>query len=126
MPLFMYDFWTEAPEHFSEECLNNPDLLGLIQKITIEETEECNGLYPGASANRVEIVTTSGERFTELVRYHRGHHRNPLTDEEIEQKFHSLTEDLMPQSQREQLLDMLWNLEQVDDVGRIMELLIIG
>jgi 2-methylcitrate dehydratase len=114
-----------TPEHFSEAFLNNPDLLELIQKIIVEETEECNDLYPSASANRVSIITHSGQRYSKLVRYHRGHHSNPQTNEEIEQKFHTLAEDLIPPSKRKQLLEMLWQLEQVDDVSRIMELLVV-
>lgn len=110
-------------KHFAKEYLHNPNLLDLIQKIKVEETDECNNLFPDASANRVEIVTKSGEKFSELVQYHRGHHQNPLTDEEIEQKFHSLTGDLLSLANRKELLSLLWNLEEVDDVGKIMELL---
>ena len=111
--------------HFSDEYLRNPDLLDLIQKIKVEETEECNNLYPDACANRVEIITKSCKKFSELVQYHRGHCKTPFTDEEIEQKFHSLTRDLLPPAQREELFSLVWNLEQVEDVGKIMQSLII-
>ena len=60
-----------------------------------------------------------------MVEYHHGHPRNPATDEEIEQKFQSLTRDFLLPSQRKKLLSLLWNLEQVQDVSRIMELLVI-
>jgi 2-methylcitrate dehydratase len=109
--------------HFSDACLQNQRLLNLMQKITVDESEECESLYPEASANRVEIITKSAERFSEFVPYHRGHYRNPLTDEEIEQKFHSLTGDLLMPEQREELLSLIWNLEQVGDIGTIMGLL---
>ena len=71
----------------------------------------------------MEIVKKSGEKFSELVQYHRGHHKNPLTDEEIEQKFHSLTGNLLSSERRKVLLSLLWNLEQVEDIGDIMRLL---
>jgi 2-methylcitrate dehydratase len=109
--------------HFSDEYLHNFSLLELIQKIKVKETEECNTLYPRASANRVEIIAKSGERFSELVKYHRGHHRNPCTDAEIEQKFHSLTGDLLASTPSKKLLNMLWTLEQVDNIGKVIELL---
>jgi 2-methylcitrate dehydratase len=109
--------------HFDEEYLHNPDVLELIQKIRVEETEECSTLYPDARATRVELVTKSGEKLSEFVQYHRGHHRNPCTDEETEKKFHSLTRDLLTHTQRSRLLTLLWNLEEVEDVGDIMELL---
>jgi len=111
--------------HFADEYLYNPVLLDLVQKIKVEGTEECNRLYPDASANRVEIITKSGERFSELVQYHRGHFQNPLTDEEVELKFHLLTRELLSLEQRQGLLSFLWNLEQINDIGNIMKLLTI-
>jgi 2-methylcitrate dehydratase len=109
--------------HFSSEYLHHPDLLSLIQKIKVEESEECNNLFPAISANRVTVITKTGQTFSEMVQYHRGHYMNPLTDTEIEQKFNSLTQDLLRPSRRENLLRLLWNLEQVADVHEIMELL---
>jgi 2-methylcitrate dehydratase len=110
-------------KHFADDYRHNPSLLDLIGKIKVEETEECNNLYPDASANRVEIITKSGKKFSELVQYHRGHFQNPLTDKEIEEKFHSLTGDFLKPKQRKRLLSLLWNLEQAEDVGKIMKLL---
>jgi 2-methylcitrate dehydratase len=110
-------------KHFSKEYLQNPTLLDLIRKIKVEENDECNRLHPDASANRMEIITKSGEKFSEFGQYHRGHHRNPLTDEEIEQKFHSVTGELLSPTQRGQLLRLLWDFEHVDDVRIIMDLL---
>jgi len=109
--------------HFSDEYLSNPVLLDLMKKIKVEETEECNNLYPYASAARVEVITKSGKKFSELVEYHRGHPRNPCADSEIEHKFHSLTEDLLSLTQRKELLNLLWNLEQVDDISKVVKLL---
>jgi len=108
-------------KHFDDKYLFNPDLLDLVQKIKVEETEECDNLYPGAMANRVELITKSGKKFSELVQYHRGHQKNPLTDEEIEQKFTSLASDLLTPAQRKQVLSLVWNLEQVDDAGELMQ-----
>ncbi len=110
-------------EYFAEEYLDNPDLFDLIQKTKVEETEECNNLYPDVSASRVEIVTKSGEKFSELVQYPRGPHQSAFIDEIIEQKFYSLTKDLLSPTQRKELLSLLWNLEEVKDVANIMELL---
>jgi 2-methylcitrate dehydratase len=109
--------------HFADEYLQNHNLLNLVQRIMVEETAECNNLYPDAMANRVELVTRTGETFSELVQYHRGHHRNPLSDKETEEKFHSLSRVLLSPPQRKELLSLLWNLEQVEDVGKPLKLL---
>jgi len=113
-------------KHFTDEYLHNPELLDLMEKITVEETEECNNLYPNATANRVEITTKSGKKFSELVPYHRGHSKNFLTDEEIENKFYSLGNGLLSKDRSEKLISRLWNLENVDDIGEIMKMTQIG
>ena len=112
-------------KHFDDKYLNNPALLALIQKIKVEETEECVNLYPDACANRVELTTKTGEKISELVQYHRGHHRNLLTDEEVEDKFHSLAKNLQGPAQRKNLLSLVWNLEEVEDVAKLMQSLTI-
>ncbi len=116
-------YGTVEIRHFDNKYLFNSDLLDLVQKIRVEEAEECNSLYSDAMANRVEIVTKSGDKFSELVQYHRGHQKNPLTDEEIEQKFISLTRELLTPAQRKGLFSLVWNLEQVEDVSKVMQLL---
>ncbi len=110
-------------KHFTHEYLHHPDLIHLLQKIRVEESEECNDLFPATRATRVELRTKAGERFSERVDYHLGHYRKPVTEEEIERKFHSLTSDLLSGAQRKELLSCLWSLEQVEDVGKIMALL---
>ncbi|MBI2858765.1 MAG: MmgE/PrpD family protein [Chloroflexi bacterium] len=106
--------------HFDTEFRGNPDLQALMQKIRVAESEECTRLFPSSNPTRMELVTTTGERFVEMVRHHRGHSLNPLTPEETEQKFDSLASDLLPAARRKELLSLIWNLERVDDAGTIM------
>jgi 2-methylcitrate dehydratase len=115
-------FGTVERRHFAEEYLHNPELRALMQKITVESTEACDKLLPDACATRMEIVTKSGETFTDMVKYHKGHFRNPLTDQEIEQKFLSLTKDLLSPAQRNGLLALCWNLEAAEDINRLFRL----
>ena len=110
-------------KHFHEDFFRKPEIVKLMAKIKVEETEECNRLYPEASPGRVDLTTTSGKKWSERVLYHRGHFQNPLNDEEIEEKFHSLTKDLLPQARRNELLMLLWDLDHMDDFHTVMELL---
>jgi 2-methylcitrate dehydratase len=110
-------------KHFREDFFRKPEILKLMAKIKVEETEECNSLYPTASPGRVDLTTTSGKKWSELVPYHRGHFQNPMNDKEIEEKFHSLTKDLLPKNRRDKLLTFLWDLEHVKDIHTIVELL---
>jgi 2-methylcitrate dehydratase len=73
----------------------------------------------------MELTTRSGNTFSELVLYHRGHFRNPLSDKEIEQKFCSLTKDLLSSAGQREVLRLTWHLEQVEDIHAVMESLAI-
>lgn len=110
-------------ENFNEARLDDPEILELIKKIEVEESEECNNLYPSSYANRVTVITRSGKKISEMVRYHRGHPKNPLTDDEIDQKFHSLGKNFLPPSKRTDVLSFIRNLEAVDDIGGMFELI---
>ncbi len=56
------------------------------------------------------------------VAYHRGHYKNPMSDQEIDEKFRGLAQDVLTERQIATLLDCLWNLEQVEDIGEVIRL----
>ena len=108
--------------HFDEEYFRNPQLLDLTRRVHVAGSEEADRRAPEAMFCVLDIVTMSGERYSSEVPYHRGHYKNPMTDAEVEDKFRSLAQDLLSPSQTDSLLEMLWNLEQVDDIGEVLGL----
>jgi 2-methylcitrate dehydratase len=115
-------YGTVEPRHFSPECWQDPNLMALVQKVKVSVSEEANRRAPEAMLSIVEVVTSRGERLTAEVPYHRGHYRNPMTDQEVETKFRRLAEDWLTSRQIDALLDRLWNLEQVADIGEVIRL----
>ncbi len=109
--------------HFFPDYFRDPKTLELMLKITVEVTDEALQAYPEAMLDVVEVVTKSGQRYRERVPHHKGHYKNPMNNEEFEGKFRSLAQGLLSDSQIRELLERLWNLEQVDDIGEVMELL---
>jgi len=67
-------------------------------------------------------VTGSGARATATVPYHRGHWKNPMTDQEIEAKFRGLASGLLTSVQADAVLERLWNLDQVKDIGEVIKI----
>ena len=113
--------------HFGDEFLRNPQLLDLVQKVKVSVSEEANRRAPEAMLSIVEVVTSSGERFSSSeVPYHRGHWKNPMTEGEVEEKFRSLAKGLLTPAQTDALLDRLWNLEQVEDIGEVIKMVRVG
>ena len=106
----------------SPECWQDPSLMALVQKVKVSVSEEANRRAPEAMLSVVEIVTTRGERLRAEVPYHRGHYKNPMSDQEIEAKLYRLAAEWLTSRQIDVLLDRLWNLDQVPDIGEVIRL----
>ena len=111
-----------TPDSFAMERVRDPDLRPLMRKINIRENPEFTRRHPPAQMARLEVVTKSGERFSDECSYPKGHRENPLTDVELEKKFHGLARDVLSQEQRRRALDTLWLLEDVEDMGLVLDL----
>ncbi len=113
-------------DHFDDTYLHNPALLELVQKVHVHVSEAANRRAPEALLSLVEVTTTSGERHRAEVPYHRGHWKNPMTDAEVEAKFRALAAGVLALEQTDHLLDRLWHLEQVEDIGDVIRLVRIS
>jgi len=72
----------------------------------------------------LEIETTSGERRRASVKYFKGHVKNPLADEEVEDKFRRQVAGRMADRAVEPLLEKLWKLEDVGNIREVIDLLV--
>ena len=122
-------YGTIDESYFEEKhFLHNQELLQFISRIKCSAWDEAT--MAAAQSNawnlcEVEIVTRSGQRSLEKWEFHRGHWRNPMTDAEIEEKFHKLNGGLLPQEKVEHLLKQLWNVDTLPNVGTLIEATLI-
>jgi len=115
-------YGTVEPKHFDADYWRDPRLLELVQRVKVSVSEEANRRAPEAMLSVVEVVTGSGARVTATVPYHRGHWKNPMTDAEMETKFRGLARELLAPVQTDALLERLWNLDQVKDIGEVIKM----
>jgi 2-methylcitrate dehydratase len=115
-------YGTVEARHFNPEYRTDPRLLELTQKVKVSVSEEANRRAPEAMLSTVEVLTTAGQRLKGEVAYHRGHYKNPMSDQEIDAKFRGLAQGLLTERQIDSLLDRLWNLEQVRDIGEVIRM----
>jgi 2-methylcitrate dehydratase len=113
---------TVGVEQFSEERIKDPDLQKIMSKIKVKRNPEHNRQYPEAFPCFIEIKTRSGETFTKTVTYPKGHPRNPLTDSELENKFKTLNNGLIKDDTVKEIIDNIWRLENLEDIGCFMNL----
>lgn len=108
-------------EQFDDAHLNDPRIREMIQKIKVHRDSELSKLYPKGIPNRLRIKTSDGQTYEKLVTYPRGHAENPMTDQEVEQKFIKLCSPVLSQAQIDFILPRLWTLEQMTDISIILE-----
>lgn len=103
----------------------DPKILGFLEKITVVEDKDLTKMYPEAVANRVAVKLSSGELISKQVNYHKGHPKNPMSDEDVEKKFLTLTKRQLSKNRVKRAFNMLWNLEKVQNVSEIFSALLV-
>jgi 2-methylcitrate dehydratase len=111
---------------YSQRKLSNPDILALLPKISVNEDAQFTLEYPNKIANRIKVKLSNGHSITKQVEVPKGHPANPVTQEEIEQKFSSLTGKLLKRSQIERIFEFVWNVEKQRDISLLLDLCAFG
>ncbi len=105
---------------YSQKKISDKATLEFLKKITVSEDKRLTSLYPKEGmGNRVTLRMKSGKKLTEEVLVPRGHPRNPMSDEEVEAKFRGLARGHLGRGASDRLLEKLWALERVRDVGEL-------
>jgi 2-methylcitrate dehydratase len=99
-------------KQFAPERFTDPQLLALVKRVKVERHRELSARYPDVIGNIVTVRLSNGPVLSERVDYPRGHARNPLSDAEVEAKFHNLADGVLGRERAESVLRSLWRLEQ--------------
>jgi len=106
---------TMTPERFRD-----PTILALAKKIRIAEDKEYTKGYPRTFHCRLEATLNSGKVVIADKVNPKGHPANPMSDQELEDKFLGQVSGLLTDKQSRSVLDSLWNLEKLDDIGKLL------
>jgi 2-methylcitrate dehydratase len=106
--------------HFDEERLRDEQLRGLIRRVKVRPDPESEKVWPESALNTVTVTTKGGDRFGSAVSHHRGHHLNPMTDEELAAKFDRQVSGLLPRSDAADLVDAIWALDEADHISNLL------
>ena len=112
-------------EHFENEVLEDKKLVELMNKIKVYMDPECESAWPDAILNKVTVEMIDGRTHTIETPYYLGHFKQPMSDENIKEKFRKLTRDLILPEQQERFFKIIWDLENLEDIGEIFRQLVI-
>ena len=106
------------PGQFSDEAVTRPDAVELRRKVSATAD-------PALRENQaaVSVTLNDGRRVSEWVEAATGSPENPISDDQLREKFHDLVWPYLPRWKEERLLEMIEGLVDLTDVGAFAELL---
>jgi len=111
-------------QSFSDEKLKDPKIWQVIDKIKGEASEEFEKMFPEKQPSKVVIKTKSGKEYSEYREYPKGDPREPMTLEDLEIKFNSLSFELLNNKKQKDIKNMILNCEEMN-VNDFMKQLIV-
>ncbi|MBN1643286.1 MAG: MmgE/PrpD family protein [Dehalococcoidales bacterium] len=110
------------PEHFTLESINDPALMAFTKIIKMSELPEAD-----LSRVKVKVITKDGREHLESTEIPRGDPQNPLSKEELIDKFWTNVEfgRTVTRENAKKALEMIENLENLNSVRDLTRLLVV-
>ena len=112
-----------TPTQFEMRKIMDPRIREQLHKIVVVADTEIEKVFPALQRVVVKISTTDGRTFEKQLDFPKGDPRNPLTDQEVEEKFEALAEPLFDRAARKRIIEATWSLEDFGSVTQYMQLL---
>ncbi|HTW31256.1 MAG TPA: MmgE/PrpD family protein [Candidatus Sulfotelmatobacter sp.] len=112
-----------TPVQFTMEKILDPAIRAQLKKVEVVADPEIEKVFPALQRVIVRIQTTDGRSFSKQLDYPKGDPRNPLTDQELEEKFAALADGVLSTKAQQRVKDAVWSLERVGSVSELMALM---
>src|SRR5579862_4788297 len=112
-----------TPVQFEMKKIMDPTIRAQLKKVEVVADPEIEKVFPALQRVIVTVTTTDGRSFTNQLDFPKGDPRNPLTDQEVEEKFAALAEGVLTTGAQKKLKEAIWNLERLDSVSKLMALM---
>jgi len=98
-------------QSFSDKKLKDPRIWEVIDKIKGEPSQEFEKMFPAKQPGKVVVKTKDGREFSEYLEYPKGDPREPMTEEDLDNKFNSLSERLLVAGRKKEIKDAIFKAE---------------
>ncbi|ADG05992.1 MmgE/PrpD family protein [Kyrpidia tusciae] len=101
---------------FTEDTLKDSTVRGLLKKVRVAVDPVCQSRYPEKWGARVVIRTRGGAEYTASTEYPKGDFENPVSTEELMNKFRDLVDGCISAEEAERLIGRTMALDRLPDV----------
>ena len=112
-----------TPVQFTMEKILDPKIREQLRKVEVVADPEIEKVFPALQRVIVNIDTSDGRKLTKQLDYPKGDQRNPLTDQEVEEKFSALAEGVLSLGAQKRVKEAIWRLECVGSISDLMSLM---
>lgn len=106
---------------FTDEWLRHPGVRALMQKVECYTTPELDDYYPAEWRASADIEMEDGQVYSAQVRYALGDPRNPLSWQQLEERFHELVAPVIQDTDaRALLIERVKNLDALASMDTLL------
>lgn len=113
-----------GPDSFRPQVLQDPAVLSLAQRVTVREEPAFTAMTPACRPARVRLHLDDGSQREATVTGSKGDPDQPMRDDELKAKFHSLTTPLLGLKHTQAAWETLGDLAQISQLSELTELLV--
>lgn len=111
-------------DEYTEESIRRPDVHAFLKKITVKHAPDLEKYLPNPFTARITVTMEDGNIYSKEVIYAKGDPQNPLSWEEILEKFNMLVSpSLVSRAKKKKMIETIQHLEELDDIKEFTKLL---
>jgi 2-methylcitrate dehydratase PrpD len=100
------------PDQYTDEIIKSAAVAEVMKKVRIKKDPELERLYPRQWPSTVEIRTRGGGSYQTFVAYPKGDPENPLSWDELREKFNSVTSGVYAPERQSRIADEMKKLSR--------------
>ena len=111
-------------EQFTDEVVNRPDVQAMIRKVHFGVHPEAEAAGFDKMTTIIEIELDDGTLVKGQADFGKGSPANPMSDEELSEKFRQCAAwGGLDRERTKSVLDLVWRIEELNDVTELTRLL---
>lgn len=99
---------------FQDDLIADPGIAGLRERVSATPSEDVR-----KNEAHITITLKDGRELKRHVEFALGCLENPMSDQDIEDKFRSLVSEILADPQADELVDLCWSVSELEDVADI-------
>jgi 2-methylcitrate dehydratase PrpD len=112
-----------GPRQLVADRLQDPEIISLIKLIEVKHSANFDRKFPARAESELVIITKNNEHYSSGIKQAYGDWDNPLSAEELENKYYWLMGQVNTRAEAEIIAHAVDNLENMENLDRLMALL---